>query len=185
MRETWVWSLDREDPLEKEMATHSSILAWRIPWMEEPGGLQSMGSQRVGHNWTTSLSLSHCGGIYDENVSQPHLRTLMWFLLAWYVLITQSDFSFLFSFFKEIIVLCVVLDSVCLQEEESSVSSFIAILNWNQPQFVLLLLFSITLLVSVSFISAPILTISFLLLILDLVHSHFSSSLRYNVRLFN
>ena len=48
MRETWVRSLGREDPLEKEMATHSSILAWRIPWMEEPGGLQSMGLQRVG-----------------------------------------------------------------------------------------------------------------------------------------
>ena len=42
-RETWVGSLGREDPLEKEMATHSSILAWKIPWMEEPGGLQSMG----------------------------------------------------------------------------------------------------------------------------------------------
>ena len=50
MRETWVRSLGREDPLEKEMATHSSILAWRIPWMEEPGGLQSMGSQRVRHD---------------------------------------------------------------------------------------------------------------------------------------
>ena len=47
MQETWVRSLGREDPLEKEMATHSSILAWRIPWMEDPGGLQSMGSQRV------------------------------------------------------------------------------------------------------------------------------------------
>ena len=50
MRETWLQSLGQEDPLEKEMATHSSILAWRIRWMEEPGGLQSMGSQRVGHN---------------------------------------------------------------------------------------------------------------------------------------
>ena len=50
MRETWVWSLGREDPLEKEMATHSSILAWRIPWAEEPGGLQSTGSQRVGQD---------------------------------------------------------------------------------------------------------------------------------------
>ena len=50
MRETWVPSLGREDPLEKEMAAHSSILAWRIPWTEEPGGLQSMGSQRVRHN---------------------------------------------------------------------------------------------------------------------------------------
>ena len=50
MQETWVQSLDREHPLEKEVATHASILAWRIPWMEEPGGLQSMGSQRVGHD---------------------------------------------------------------------------------------------------------------------------------------
>ena len=50
MRETWVPSLGREVPLEKEMATHSSILARRIPWTEEPGGLQSMGSQRVGHD---------------------------------------------------------------------------------------------------------------------------------------
>ena len=50
MRETRVPSLGREDPLEKEMATHSSILAWRIPWTEEPGRLQSTGSQRVGHD---------------------------------------------------------------------------------------------------------------------------------------
>ena len=50
MQETRVRSLDREDPLEKVMATHSSILAWRIPWREEPGRLQSMGSQRLGHD---------------------------------------------------------------------------------------------------------------------------------------
>ena len=50
VRETWVRSLGWEDPLEKEMTTHFSILAWRIPWTEEPGGLQSMGSQRVGHD---------------------------------------------------------------------------------------------------------------------------------------
>ena len=49
-QETWVRSLGQEDPLEKRLATHSSILAWRIPWTEEPGGLQSMGSQRIGHN---------------------------------------------------------------------------------------------------------------------------------------
>ena len=53
---TQVRSLGWEDPLEKEMATHSSILAWRIPWMEEPGGLQSMQSQRVRHNWATFTS---------------------------------------------------------------------------------------------------------------------------------
>ena len=50
MQETQVQSVGWEDPLEKGMATHSSILAWAIPWTEEPGGLQSMGSQRVGHN---------------------------------------------------------------------------------------------------------------------------------------
>ena len=49
MQETRVLSLGQEDPLEKEMATHSSTLAWKIPWTEELGGLQSMGSQRVGH----------------------------------------------------------------------------------------------------------------------------------------
>ena len=47
MWETWVRTLGQEDPMEKEMATHSNLLAWRIPWTEEPGGLQSMGSQRV------------------------------------------------------------------------------------------------------------------------------------------
>ena len=55
MRETWVQSLGLEDPLEEKKATHSSTLAWKSPWMEEPSGLQSMGSQRVGHDWATSL----------------------------------------------------------------------------------------------------------------------------------
>ena len=50
MQETWARSLGQEDPLEKEMATHSSSLAWRVPWIEEPGGLHSMGSQRLRHN---------------------------------------------------------------------------------------------------------------------------------------
>ena len=50
MQETWVGSLGQEDPLEKEIKTHSSIHVWRIPWTEEPGGLQSMGLQRVGHD---------------------------------------------------------------------------------------------------------------------------------------
>ena len=57
MREIHVQSLGWEDPLEKEMATHSSILAWKISWMEEPGWLLSMGSQRVVHDWATSLSI--------------------------------------------------------------------------------------------------------------------------------
>ena len=57
MRETWVQALGWEDPLEKEMAIHSSTIAWKIPWTEEPGRLQSRGSQRVRHDWATSLHL--------------------------------------------------------------------------------------------------------------------------------
>ena len=57
MWETWVRSLGQEDPLEKEMATPSSTLAWKIPWMEDPDRLQFMGSQRIGHDQVTSLSL--------------------------------------------------------------------------------------------------------------------------------
>ena len=59
MQNIWVLSLGWDDPLEKEMATHSSILVWRIPWTEEPGGLQSMGLQRVGHDWATNTHLEN------------------------------------------------------------------------------------------------------------------------------
>ena len=58
IQETWVLSLGRDDPLEKRMTTHSGILAWRIPWTEEPGRLQFMGSQRVGHDCPLSHFLS-------------------------------------------------------------------------------------------------------------------------------
>ena len=60
VQETQVQSLGQEDPLEKEMATHSSILTWKIPWTEEPGELQSMGSQRVGHDWATNTQTHSC-----------------------------------------------------------------------------------------------------------------------------
>ena len=69
MQETWVWCLVWKDPLEKGMATHSSILASRIPWTEEPGGLQTLGLQRVGHDWVVNtfvfiFSLFHqCRGV--------------------------------------------------------------------------------------------------------------------------
>ena len=73
MWETWVRSLGWEDPLEKGMATHCSILVWRIPWTEEPGGLQSMGLQRVRHDWAiftwTTLQL---------NCSFPHFLKQRW-----------------------------------------------------------------------------------------------------------
>ena len=62
MRETWVRSLGREDPLEKEMAIHSRTVAWKIPRTEEPGRLQSMRAQRVGHDWVTSLSFPYTVG---------------------------------------------------------------------------------------------------------------------------
>ena len=61
VRETWVQSLGWDDPLEKEMAIHSRTIAWKIPWTEEPGGLQSVALQRVGHNRATSRSLSGSG----------------------------------------------------------------------------------------------------------------------------
>ena len=70
--EAWVWSLGQEDLLEKEMATHSSIPAWRIPWTEEPGGLKSIGLQRVGNDWATTNILlkefSVCGGETEKQL---------------------------------------------------------------------------------------------------------------------
>ena len=80
MQETQVQSLSWEDPLEKEMAAHSSTLAWRIPWTEEPGGLQSAGSQRVGHDWATSLthSLTH-SVIKKKKGNILELYVLIWF----------------------------------------------------------------------------------------------------------
>ena len=78
MQETRVQSLGQEDLLEKEMATHSSILAWRIPWTEEPGGLQSTGSHRVGHDWVTwlyLLQIHRWHHPYREN--EEELRSLL------------------------------------------------------------------------------------------------------------
>ena len=68
MQETWVRSLDCEDPLKKGMATHSSILAWRIPWTKEPGGLQSMGLHRVGQDWATNTDFSRCSVQFSRSV---------------------------------------------------------------------------------------------------------------------
>jgi len=67
MQETQVRSLGQEHPVEKEMATHSSILAWKIPWTEEPGGLQSVGLQRVGHDWVTDTH-THTHGRNQHNI---------------------------------------------------------------------------------------------------------------------
>ena len=71
MQETRIWFLGWEDPLEKEMSTHSSILAWRIPWTEKPGGLLSMESQRVGQDWTTNTFFT-----FTLSPSSPVVKTL-------------------------------------------------------------------------------------------------------------
>ena len=70
-QETWVRSLGWEDPLEKEMVTHSSTLAWKIPWMEEPGRLQSMGLQRVGHDCYKGFPSGSDGKESAYNVGDP------------------------------------------------------------------------------------------------------------------
>ena len=75
MWETQVRSLGQEDPLEKGMATHSSILAWRIPWTEEPSRLQSKGSQRVGHDWVMLLYLKW---IINKDLTCGALVSVMW-----------------------------------------------------------------------------------------------------------
>ena len=77
MWETWVQSLGQENPLEEGMAPDSSILAWRIPWTEEPGGLQFMRSQRVGHDWATNLSFLLERDADIETMCQPEV-TVGW-----------------------------------------------------------------------------------------------------------
>ena len=83
MQEIRVWSLGQEDPLEKGMATHSSILAWRIPWTEEPGRLQFMGSQRMGQNWAnnTLQKEKKIWKVHENRgkmkITEPHLKAIM------------------------------------------------------------------------------------------------------------
>ena len=71
-QETWVLSLDQEDLLEEEMATHLNILAWTIQWTEEPGGLKSMGSQSVRHDWAHARTHTHA--TFPGILKSPHLR---------------------------------------------------------------------------------------------------------------
>ena len=91
MWETWVQSLGWEDVLEKEMATHSSILAWKIPWMEEPGRLQSMGSQRVGHDWETSLSLFTYAVSLSKSPSTVQVLSSWKSALCWVLLLLSCQ----------------------------------------------------------------------------------------------
>ena len=83
-QEMRVWSLGLEDPLEEEMATHSRILAWAIPWTEKPGELQSMGSQRVGHDWVTEHTSSQWPW-YTASSSRERILPCFWCLThSWY-----------------------------------------------------------------------------------------------------
>ena len=84
MQETWVWSLGWEDPLEKGMATHSSILSWRIPQTEEPGGLQSMWSRRVRYNWATNTFTNYLPGPISRlnGETEAPVKLLVWGLPA-------------------------------------------------------------------------------------------------------
>ena len=82
-QQTRIWSLGREDPLEEEMATHSSILAWRIPWTEDAGWLWSMGLRKVRHNWRTNTIQEHryillfsLKNLYQLSTSSPHQTDL-------------------------------------------------------------------------------------------------------------
>ena len=83
-QEMLVWFLGQKDPLEQEMTTHSSILAWKIPWIEEPGGLQSIGSQKVKHDWVTEcVPACVCTHVYCRTqVSLSHLSVL--FLVSFF-----------------------------------------------------------------------------------------------------
>ena len=88
MQETRVWSLSWEDPLEEGMPTHSSILAWRILSTEEPGGLQTMGSQRVGHDWVTHTSLYNQ---WSPTLCFPYC-TKLWILKeSWEIALMYKD----------------------------------------------------------------------------------------------
>ena len=83
MWETCVWSLGQEDPLEKEMTTHSSIPAWKIPWTEESGGLQSMGLQKVGHDWVTKQEVRDLQDFLDNNHNMACMISLSFFNVKW------------------------------------------------------------------------------------------------------
>ena len=96
MWEIWVQSLVWDDPLEKGMATHSSILAWRIPWTEETGGLQSLGSQRDGHDWVNFTSLGgiisfHSAVLSGDTDSKKEFQVLKEYYLAKYTRICPPN----------------------------------------------------------------------------------------------
>ena len=112
----WIWSLGQEDSLEKKLATHSSILAWEISWTEKPGGLQSMGLQRVKHDLVRKreqlspavgalrefLSISRLWGntFYQFCIMRPHMRTILFFYVSDITELIKLSLSFQLIFFS-------------------------------------------------------------------------------------
>ena len=126
MRETWVRSLGREDPLEKDMATHSSILAWKIPWMEEAGGLQSVGSQRVGHDWVTSPSFTMVSVQYCSLQHQTLLPSTVTFATG-----RCFFYGCVSSFFLELFLYCSLVAYWSPTDlGSSSFSSYLFAFSW-------------------------------------------------------
>ena len=115
MWETWVWSLGWEDTLQKGKATHSSILAWRIPWREEPGGLLSMGSQRVRHDWA-----SMCACARTHTYTHKGWKVT----LCCFLLISRKEISFLkYLLLKLVGFMC--FDSFFYSSGSSTTTSFV------------------------------------------------------------
>ena len=111
VQETRVRSLGWEDPLEKEMATHSSILAWKISWTEEPGGLQSMGSQRVRHDWVTNtLRILY---VYPGYKGDTNPFSDMWFANVFSYSV-DSLFTFLRMSFEAQMFLVLMMSAVAI-----------------------------------------------------------------------
>ena len=127
MRETRVWSLGREDPLEKEMATHSSTLAWRIPWREEPGMLQSMGSQRV--DMTERLHFTSDSYLY---IFQKVVITCfcLHFSFPYFYNIIEASFSYQFINFKNHLYIHFFMTHLLTAWKKSSQQSF-GFDSWN------------------------------------------------------
>ena len=129
MQEIQVQSLSWEDLLEKEMAIHSSTLAWKIPWMEERGRLQSMGSQRVGHDWATSISVIKCRWhmwdltqVGNEDISKHHVH------------VAQASMTYIpapLASLPQLILYCLLSSSLSLAEcEREKVASYLDDCAW-------------------------------------------------------
>ena len=94
MQKTRIQSLGWEDSLEKGMATHSSILVWRIPWTEEPGGVQSMGSQRAGHDWATkTFTFNNNRVCYLRSTYYVPVAKQSTFMYIFLIILTKSYFT--------------------------------------------------------------------------------------------